>query len=138
MGNGKQLVVNLSGGQKEVLGFASWTQVKVSAVGIVLGVVMFTLIKFLLTLIGTSSFIAVTVAFLFFLLNAAPFVFIAFYPIRDKDGNLLYYMDKQLMINYRFERQEVGTYLNLHENNHPVNQRFSYARKGVDGENGTE
>lgn len=128
MGSGKQLVVNLSGEQKKVLGFASWKQVNISAAGLILGVIVFTVIKVLLSLIGTSTAASVFIAFVFMALVTGPFVFVAFYPIRDKDGNLLYYMSKQLQIDHNFERREVGTYLNLHENNHAVNQRFHYAR----------
>lgn len=129
MGSGKQLVVNLSGDQKKVLGFASWTQVNISAAGVILGLVFFTIIKALMTMIGVNSFAAVFIAFVFFCLIATPFIFVAFYPIRDKDGNLLYYMNKQLIIDYNYERREIGTYINQHKNNHPVNRRFSYAPK---------
>lgn len=128
MGSGKKLVVNLSGDQKKVLGFASYTQVSISAAGLILGTLVFTLVKVILTMLGANSAASVFISFIFLALIAGPFIFVAFYPIRDKDGNLLYYMSKQLQIDYNFERREVGTYLNLHENYHPVNRKFHYAR----------
>ncbi|QDR73676.1 hypothetical protein FOD75_11330 (plasmid) [Limosilactobacillus reuteri] len=128
MGEGRrELIVNLSGDQKKVLGFASWTQVSITAVGIILGSIIFTFIRWILTLLGTKGSVAVVIGAIFFAVIVAPFAIIAFRPIRDKQGNLLYYMNKQLIIDYEFERREIGTYLNLQEPKHPVNQRLPYA-----------
>lgn len=33
------------------------------------------------------------------------------------------------MINYRFLRREVGTYINIQPNRHPVNARLPYVKK---------
>ncbi|WP_283586513.1 hypothetical protein [Limosilactobacillus vaginalis] len=128
MNSGRQeLVVNLSGAQKNVLGFATWTQVSITAAGIILGSLVFTLVKFLLSAIGLGAGAAVLIALVFFVVVVAPFAYIAFWPIRDKQGDLLYYMNKQIMIDRDFEKNEVGSYLNIQENHHPVNQRLPYA-----------
>ena len=128
MNSGRQeLVVNLSGAQKNVLGFATWTQVSITAAGIILGSLVFTLVKFLLSAIGLGAGAAVLIALVFFVVIVAPFAYIAFWPIRDKQGDLLYYMNKQIMIDLDFEKNEVVSYLNIQENHHPVNQRLPYA-----------
>lgn len=128
MGNGRQeLIVDLSGEQKSVLGFATWKQVSISAIGLVLGVIVFTVIKFLLTAIGASASVAVLIALLFFTTAVAPFLYIAFWPIRDRQGNLLYYMSKQIQIDRAFEQNETGTYLNIQTNHHAVNTHLPYA-----------
>lgn len=51
----------------------------------------------------------------------------AFKPVRDKQGDLLYYENKQIMINRRFLTHEIGTYLNLQPPHHPVNRALPYA-----------
>lgn len=130
MGDGRQeLIVNLSGDQKNVLGFASWTQVSISAIGIVLGTIFFNIVKLFLTAIGVRTGGAILFAFICFAIVAGPFVFVAFYPIRDQQGNLLYHLNKQLIINYQFERREVGTYINYQPAHHAVNASLPYAPK---------
>ena len=62
--------------------------------------------------------------FFVFILSAAPFAYVAFRPIRDKQGNLLYYMNKQLEIDYQFHRKELGTYLNIQRPRRAVNRRL--------------
>lgn len=55
MGQDRQeLIVNLSGDQKKVLGFASWTQVSISAAGLILGVLIFNITSWLLKLMGAG------------------------------------------------------------------------------------
>lgn len=66
MGEGRrELIVNLSGDQKKVLGFASWTQVSITAVGIILGSIIFTFIRWILTLLGTKGSVAVVIGAIF-------------------------------------------------------------------------
>ena len=48
-GTKRVLIVNLSGDQKKVLGFASWMQVSITAGGIFVGVILYTLVYRLLT-----------------------------------------------------------------------------------------
>lgn len=128
MGSDRQaLIVNLSGDQKKVLGFASWMQVSITAAGIIIGAILFTLVKWGLTAVGTSSAVAVLTGVVIFALVVAPFAYVAFRPIRDKQGNLLYYMNRQLIIDYQFEKREVGTYVKIHKNRHPVNMGLPYA-----------
>lgn len=130
MGGGRQvLIVNLSGDQKKVLGFASWTQVSISAAGVILGSIVFTIISSILGAAGTGSGAAIVIGAIFFVAIIAPFAYVAFKPIRDKQGDLLYYYSKQLMINYRFKRQEIGTYVKIQPNRHPVNARLPYVVK---------
>lgn len=134
MGNGRQeLIVNLSGDQKKALGFATWTQVGVSAAGIVAGTGVFTLIKFILTSLTVGAEVAVLIGLFFFTIVITPFLYIAFWPIRDSQGNLLYYMNKQLRINHDFERKEIGTYLNIQTNHQAVNRKLSYAPQIKEG-----
>ena len=72
MNSGRQeLVVNLSGAQKNVLGFATWTQVSITAAGIILGSLVFTLVKFLLSAIGLGAGAAVLIALVFFVVIVA-------------------------------------------------------------------
>ena len=123
MGNRRQvLTVDLSGEQKNVLGFASWTQVSISAIGIILGVLIFVLAKSMFSLAGTA--VSIGIAAVLFGIVLAPFIYIAFVPIRDKQGNLLYYKYKQLLIDYQYKRTELGTYVNIQSNHYPVNRRF--------------
>ncbi len=121
------LIVNLSGDQKKVLGFASWTQVSITAAGIILGSIFFTLVKAILTSMNTGAGAAVMAAGIVFVVIAGPFAYVAFRPIRDKQGNLLYYMNKQLEIDYQFERKEIGTYVNIQRPRRAVNRRLPYA-----------
>ena len=84
MGNGRQeLIVNLSGDQKKALGFATWTQVGISAAGIVAGTGVFTLIKFILTSLSVGAGVAVLIGLFFFTIVITPFLYIAFWPIID-------------------------------------------------------
>lgn len=127
------LIVNLSGEQKRVLGFASWMQVSITAGGVILGVLLFGIIKAFFTFTGASLGVSIVIAAIGFLIAFVPFAYVAFKPVRDSQGNLLYYQSKQLVINYRFERFEVGTYLNVKTNAHPVNSRLSYVvRRDLD------
>ena len=124
--NGRQvLIVNLSEDQKSVLGFASWVQVEFTAVGIIVGGILYSLVHAWLKSIGVPTVFSVGIGIFLFACCVAPLAYIAFYPIRDDEGHLLYYMNKQLMINYDFERKELGTYINIQENHHIVNRRFS-------------
>lgn len=124
--NRQPLIVNLSGEQKRVLGFASWGQVSISAAGIILGVVLFSIFKALFSFAGAGMGTSTIIGGIAFLAAVLPFVYVAFKPIRDNQGNLLYYESKQLMINYRFRRYEIGTYLNVKTNAHAVNSRLPY------------
>ena len=126
--------MNLSGDQKKVLGFASWTQVSITAAGIILGSILFTIVKALLSSFNTGAGSAIMAGFFVFILSAAPFAYVAFRPIRDKQGNLLYYMNKQLEIDYQFHRKELGTYLNIQRPRRAVNRRLPYARIRREGE----
>ena len=127
MGGSRQvLIVNLSGEQKKVLGLASWSQVGIATGGIILGTIIFTIVNNILQAIGTGSGSSIVISAMFFIAVAAPFGVVAFKPIRDKQGDLLYYEFTQLMINYRFPRREVGTYVNVQPNRHPVNARLPY------------
>lgn len=128
------LIVNLSGDQKKVLGFASWTQVSITAAGIILGCIVFTLVKALLNAIGAGAGAAVMSGAICFVVVAGPFAYVAFRPIRDKQGNLLYYMNKQLEIDHQFARKEIGTYVNIQPSRRPINRRLSYAPKYERGE----
>lgn len=135
MWNEKQeLIVNLKGDQKKVLGFASWTQVGITAVGVLLATIVFTLVKGLLSALGLKAAVAVIVAGILFLVIVAPFAYVAFWPVRDAQGNLLYYKSKELIINYQFTRQEIGTYLNIQPPRHPVNMALPYAPKVKESE----
>lgn len=127
MGSGRQvLIVNLSGDQKKVLGFASWTQVSITGAGIIVGALVFKLIQWICKLSGAGLGSSVTMASLFFLAAFTPFIYVAFKPIRDKQGDLLYYENKQILINRRFLSREIGTYLNLQPPHHPVNSALPY------------
>lgn len=128
MGEGRQvLIVNLSGDQKKVLGYASWTQISITGAGIILGALVFKLIQWICKLSGAGLGSSTTIAGLFFLAVVGPFVYVAFKPVRDKQGDLLYYENKQIMINRRFLTLEIGTYLNLQPPHHPVNRALPYA-----------
>lgn len=130
MGGSRQvLIVNLSGTQKKVLGFASWLQVGITASGIILGSVIYTILNNILLSIGTGVGASIVIAGMAFVAVLVPFGIVAFKPIRDKQGDLLYYESTQLMINYRFLRREVGTYINIQPNRHPVNARLPYVKK---------
>lgn len=127
MGSGRQvLIVNLSGDQKKVLGFASWTQVSITGAGIIVGTLLFKLIQWICKLSGAGLGSQVTMASLFFIAAVTPFVYVAFRPIRDKQGDLLYYENKQILINRHFLSREIGTYLNLQFAHHPVNSALPY------------
>ncbi|MCR1903903.1 hypothetical protein [Lactobacillus taiwanensis] len=117
----QELIVNLSGDQKKVLGFASWTQVSISAVGIILGVIGFSVIQWLMKLGGAGLGSIVIFGGLVGIVIAAPFLYVAFKPIVDEQNNLLYYEYKQIMINRNFTTKEIGTYLNLQPPRHHVN-----------------
>ena len=78
---------------------------------------------------GVSSGTAIVFSAMFFVATVVPFAVIAFKPIRDKQGDLLYYEDTQLLINYRFLRREVGTYINIQPNRHFVNERLPYFKQ---------
>lgn len=54
-GNKQELIVNLSGAQKKVLGFATWLQVSISAVGIILGCIVFAILNNILTALSMSG-----------------------------------------------------------------------------------
>lgn len=127
--NRQPLIVNLSGEQKRVLGFASWMQVSITAGGVILGVLLFGIFKALFSFVGASIGVSIIVATIVFLVAFVPFAYVAFKPIRDSQGNLLYYESKQLVINYRFTRFETGTYLNVKTNAHAVNSRLPYVVK---------
>ena len=75
---------------------------------------------------GLGGGTAIVIAGMAFVAVLAPLAIIAFKPIRDKQGDLLYYQSTQLLINYRFLRREVGTYINIQPNRHPVNARLPY------------
>lgn len=127
MGGSRQiLVVNLSGQQKKVLGFASWLQVSITAAGLILGSIAFTILNNIMLAVGTGSGASIVISGMVFVAIVAPFVVIAFKPVRDKQGDLLYYQSTQMLINYRFLRREVGTYINIQPNRHPVNARLPY------------
>lgn len=127
MGGSRQvLVVNLSGEQKKVLGYASWLQVSITATGIILGSIVFTILNNMMLAFGTGSGTSIIISGMVFVAVVTPFVVIAFKPVRDKQGDLLYYQSTQMLINYRFLRREVGTYLNIQTNRHPVNARLPY------------
>lgn len=128
-GSRQELIINLSGEQKKVLGFASWMQVSITAAGIIVGILLFTIISNILKAIGTGSGSSTVIASLFFAAAAAPAAYIAFKPIRDKQGDLLYYESTQLLINYRYLRREVGTYINFQPHKHQVNERLPYVVK---------
>lgn len=51
-GSRQELIVNLSGEQKKVLGFASWMQVSITAGGVIIGILLFTIISNILKAIG--------------------------------------------------------------------------------------
>lgn len=132
MGGSRQvLVVNLSGDQKKVLGLASWTQVSITAAGIILGSILFSILNSIMSALGTPGGTSVMIAAIVFAAVAAPFAYVAFKPIRSRQGDLLYYEYKQLRINYDFRRKETGTYINIQRNRHPVNARLPYVRKSV-------
>lgn len=123
------LIVNLSGDQKKVLGWASWMQVSLTGAGIFVGVIMYTLISKLLQAMGANTGVSVIFGAIFFLIVLVPFVFVAFKPVRDKHGNLLYYYNKQLLINYAYQRDEIGSYLNIQPKRHSVNADLPYRPK---------
>lgn len=67
MGEGRQvLIVNLSGDQKKVLGYASWTQISITGAGIILGALVFKLIQWICKLSGAGLGSSTTIAGLFF------------------------------------------------------------------------
>lgn len=119
----QQLIVNLSGDQKKALGFASWTQISISAVGLILGVLGFSVIRWLLKMIGAGLGTSVIIAGLIFIAIFAPFAYLAFKPVVDDQNNLLYYQYKQVLINRNFLTKEIGTYLNLQPNQHNINNK---------------
>lgn len=128
-GTRRVLIVNLSGDQKKVLGFASWMQVSLTGAGVFIGVIVYTLVSKILQATGTGTGVSIIVGALFFAGILAPFVYVAFKPVRDKNGNLLYYYNKQLLINYAYERDEIGTYLNIQPKIHSVNANLPYRPK---------
>lgn len=128
----EELIVNISGDQKKVLGFASWTQVSISAVGLILGVIAFSLIHWIMKMGGAGIGSIVIFGGLIFVIIFAPFVYVAFKPITDDQGNLLYYQYKQIMIDRNFETKEVGTYLNLQPPRHRVNLGSLHVKKDME------
>lgn len=124
----ESLIVDLSGDQKNVLGFASWTQVSITAIGMILGIIAFSLINGFFSLIGTSGGVATLFGFIGLCIFLGPAAYIAFVPVRTKQGDLLFYKYKQILINYNFERNEIGTYINIKKPQHQVNSRFSYVQ----------
>lgn len=116
----RQLIVNLSGDQKRVLGIASWRQVGLTATGGIIGAILFVLTNKFLGFIGVPVTWSIIVGTIMFGLSVAPLAYIAFWPIRDNDGNLLYYKSTQLRIDYEFERNQIGTYLNIQPRREPV------------------
>ena len=123
------LIVNLSGDQKKVLGFASWMQVSITAGGIFVGVILYTLVYRLLQAMGAGTGVSLIFGAIFFVAVVAPLAYVAFKPVRDKHGNLLYYQYKQLLINYSYERDEIGSYLNIQPKLHSVNADLPYRPK---------
>ncbi|QNQ82952.1 hypothetical protein FP435_00165 (plasmid) [Lactobacillus sp. PV037] len=114
MDNGRQkVIVDLSGEQKEVLGFATWTQVAISGTGLILGVIVFQLVRWFLKVVGAGVVASVTTGAIFFVIVLTPFIILAFIPVKDKNGNVLYYKIKQIQINRNFLKDEVGTYINI-------------------------
>lgn len=128
MGESRQiLIVDLSGDQKSFLGYASWKQVGITGAGIFLGCIIFSFIKWLCKLSGAGLGTQVATASFFFILIVAPFAYLAFVPVRDNYGDILYYKWKQVMIDRNFLKKEVGTYINLQHPIHPVNSALPYA-----------
>ncbi|MDE7056136.1 hypothetical protein [uncultured Lactobacillus sp.] len=117
----QELIVNISGDQKRVLGYASWTQVGISAVGIILGILGFSIIHWIMKLGGAGIGSIAIFGGLLFAVIASPFFYIAFKPITDSQHNLLYYEYKQILIDRNYLTKEVGTYLNLQPRRHKVN-----------------
>lgn len=128
-GTREVLIVNLSGDEKKVLGFASWTQVSITAVGVVVGAVLYTLIHGLLKTLGLGPGVSILISAIFFLVAVAPAAYVAFKPIRDSQQNLLYYQSRQLIIDYNYKRREIGTYINIQPNKRPVNSGLPYVVK---------
>lgn len=128
-GTREMLIVNLSGDEKKVLGFASWTQVSITAVGVVIGAIFYTLIHGLLKAIGLEPGVSILISAVFFLIAVTPAAYVAFKPIRDSQQNLLYYESRQLIINYNFKRQEIGTYINIQPKRRPINSGLPYVVK---------
>lgn len=128
-GTREMLIVNLSGDEKKVLGFASWTQVSITAVGVVIGAIFYTLIHGLLKAIGLGPGVSILISAIFFLIAVTPAAYVAFKPIRDSQQNLLYYESRQLIINYNFKRQEIGTYINIQPKRRPINSGLPYVVK---------
>ena len=128
-GTKRVLIVNLSGDQKKVLGFASWMQVSITAGGFFVGVIFYTLIYKLLQAMGAGTGVSIIAGAIVFACIQGPLLYIAFKPVRDKNGNLLYYYYKQLLINYAYERDEIGTYLNIQQKIHSVNADLPYRPK---------
>lgn len=128
-GTREVLIVNLSGDEKKVLGFASWTQVSITAVGVVVGAIFYTLIHGLLKTLGLGPGVSILISAIFFLIAVAPAAYVAFKPIRDSQQNLLYYQSRQLIIDYNYKRREIGTYINIQPNKRPVNSSLPYVVK---------
>lgn len=128
-GTREVLIVNLSGDEKKVLGFASWTQVSITAVGVVVGAIFYTLVHGLLKTLGLGPGVSILISAIFFLIAVAPAAYVAFKPIRDSQQNLLYYQSRQLIIDYNYKRREIGTYINIQPNKRPVNSSLPYVVK---------
>lgn len=128
-GSREKLIVNLSGDEKKVLGFASWTQVSITAVGIVIGVIFYTMIHGLLKTLGLGPGLSILISAIFFIIPTVIAAYVAFKPIRDSQQNLLYYLNKQLIIDYNYKRREIGTYINIQPNRRPVNASLPYVVK---------
>ncbi len=121
--DGQTLIVDLSGDQKSVLGFATWKQVSISAVGLIFGALAFSLVRWLFSLMGAGLGTSVIFAGTVFAIILLPFVYVAFKPIKDAQNNILYYEYKQLIIDRNFKEKEIGTYINIQPNTHVVNKR---------------
>ena len=121
----QMLVVNLKGDQKSIFGIATPKQVSISTIGVIIGVILYTVCYKLMKSTGVSLGICLIFGGLLFFLAAAPFMYVAFKPIRDSQGNILYYLYTQLKIDF-YAKYEVGTYINLQEPKHPVNTALSY------------
>lgn len=126
--NRQMLIANLKEDQKSIFGLISMHQLSVCGIGLIIGVILYQISNMILKSSGVSVGVCLIFGTFLFVCAAGPFFYIAFKPIKDNQDNILYYLDRQLIINFYY-KDEVGTYLNLKKPTHLVNKNLPYVKR---------
>lgn len=126
--NRQMLIANLKEDQKSIFGLISMHQLSVCGIGLIIGVILYQISNMILKSSGVSVGVCLIFGTFLFACAVGPFFYIAFKPIKDNQDNVLYYLDRQLIINFYY-KDEVGTYLNLKKPTHLVNKNLPYVKR---------